>query len=88
MRLATPETTTRSFLCPCCRKILFSFHLQAGAARWVPTADSPPVRYDRTGPFIKCGYCTRRVAIVLCTEDAEEPFFLAVKQDCRQIVPD
>ena len=82
------DPTSRSFLCPCCTSLLYSLQPDEGTGRWLPTPDSPQIRHDMDGPFIKCLRCSRRIAIVLSREYAEEPFFLAATQDCRRLLAD
>lgn len=82
------DPTSRSFLCPCCTNLLYSLQPDERTGRWLPTRDSPQIRHDMDGPFIKCVRCSRRIGIVVSPEYAEEPFFLAAAQDCRRIVAD
>jgi len=86
---ATTDISQRSFLCPCCRKILYSLRPgENGAAAWEPTKESPSISHDQAGPFLKCPSCARRIAIVVSPEYADEPFFVAANQNCRQLAPD
>jgi DNA-directed RNA polymerase subunit RPC12/RpoP len=86
---ATTDISQRSFLCPCCRKILYSLRPgENGAAAWEPTSESPRVNHDNTGPFLKCPSCSRRIAVVVSAEYADEPFFVAANQNCRHLAPD
>jgi hypothetical protein len=85
---ATTDISQRSFLCPCCRKILYSLQPGENGAAWEPTAGSPRIKHDNTGPFLKCPHCLRRIAIVVSPEHADEPFFLAASQNCRHLAPD
>jgi hypothetical protein len=86
---ATTDISQRSFLCPCCRKILYSLRPgETGAAAWEPSSESPRVNHDNTGPFLKCPSCSRRIAIVVSPEYADEPFFVAANQNCRHLAPD
>ena len=80
---ATTDISQRSFLCPRCRKILYSLRPSEIGAGWAPTKDSPPIRHDKAGPFLTCAHCSTRIAIVLSPEYADEPFFIAAKQDYR-----
>jgi hypothetical protein len=82
------DPTSRSFLCPCCTSLLYSLEPDEKNGRWLPSRDSPSLRHDMEGPFIRCLRCSRRIGIVLSPEYAEEPFFLAASQDCRKIVAD
>jgi hypothetical protein len=85
---ATTDISQRSFLCPCCRKILYALRPGENGMAWEPTRESPGVRHDGTGPFLKCPHCERRIAIVVSPEYADEPFFLAANQTCRHLAPD
>jgi DNA-directed RNA polymerase subunit RPC12/RpoP len=82
------DPTSRSFLCPCCSNILYSLEPDEKTGRWLPTDESPALRHDQHGPFIRCPRCSRRVGIVLSPEHADEPFFVAAAQDCRRMVTD
>lgn len=85
---ATTDISQRSFLCPCCRKILYSLRPGENGTAWAATDESPRVSHDNMGPFLKCPHCVRRVAIVVSPEYADEPFFVAANQTCRHLAPD
>ena len=85
---ATTDISQRSFLCPCCRKILYSLRPGGNGSAWEPTGESPRISHDNAGPFLKCPHCARRIAVVVSPEYADEPFFLAANQNCRQLAPD
>lgn len=85
---ANTDISQRSFLCPCCRKILYSLRPGGSGSAWEPTGESPRISHDNTGPFLKCPHCARRIAIVVSPEYADEPFFVAANQNCRHLAPD
>jgi len=85
---AITDISQRSFLCPCCRKILYSLQPGGNGAAWEATAESPRIKHDNTGPFLRCPHCSRRIAIVVSPEYADEPFFVAANQNCRHLAPD
>jgi hypothetical protein len=82
------DPTSRSFLCPCCTTLLYSLEPDEKSGRWLPSRESPNLRHDMDGPFIRCLRCSKRIGIVLSPEYAEEPFFLSAAQDCQKIVAD
>ncbi|HYY61152.1 MAG TPA: hypothetical protein VE756_07175 [Burkholderiales bacterium] len=82
---ATTDISQRSFLCPCCRKILYSLRPGENGTAWAPTKESPGIKHDIAGPFLRCPNCSRRIAIVVSLEYADEPFFIAANQNCRQL---
>ena len=84
---ATTDISQRSFLCPRCRKILYSLR-PSESGGWAPAKESPPIRHDTAGPFLKCPHCSTRIAMVLSPEYADEPFFIAAKQDYRAVPGD
>ena len=86
--VATTDISQRSFLCPCCRRILYSLRPGENGAAWTPTKESPGIRRDNTGPFLRCPHCSRRIAIVMGPEYADDPFFVAANQDCRHLASD
>jgi hypothetical protein len=85
---STTDISQRSFLCPCCRKILYSLRPAENGSAWTPSKESPRIGHDSSGPFLKCPHCARRIAIVVSPEYADEPFFLAANQNCRHLAPD
>ena len=85
---ATTDISQRSFLCPCCRKILYSLRPGENGEAWIPSEDSPGVKHDHDGPFLSCPHCARRIAIVVSPAYADEPFFIGAKQDCRRHAAD
>ena len=85
---ATTDISQRSFLCPCCRKFLYSLRPGGNGSAWEPTAESPRISHDNTGPFLKCPHCARRIAVVVSPEYADEPFFVAANQNCKHFAPD
>jgi uncharacterized protein YbaR (Trm112 family) len=57
--------TLRVVNCPCCKKMLFALSLDRSdaGATWQMTKDSPDVRQDREGNYLRCDNCMKRVAI-------------------------
>jgi len=78
------EPSIKLVACPCCRAPLYSLVWDRFASKWEVSNDSPPVSYDAEGSFMECRRCARRVAIIEAPAHAEEPFFVAVRQNCKR----
>ena len=78
------DETLRAISCPCCRRLLCALELDGKAKRWKFTADSPELKHDASGLFMKCGKCGRRVNFV-STLSSAMPFELAALQECGQL---
>jgi hypothetical protein len=78
------EPSLKLVACPCCRAPLYSLVWERFTSKWQVSNDSPSLGYDAEGSFMECRRCTRRVAIIEAPEHAEEPFFVAVRQNCRR----
>ena len=64
---------------------MYSLRPGENGTAWAPTKESPGINHDNTGPFLRCPNCARRIAIVVSPEYADEPFFIAANQNCRQL---
>jgi hypothetical protein len=83
------ETTLRVVNCPCCKKMLYALSLDradSGAA-WQMTKDSPDVRFDSEGYFVRCDHCMKRIAIEQTTAEGKARWLIARKQDCNRVLP-
>ena len=80
------EPSIKLVACPCCRAPLYCLHLDRATSKWHPAKDSPALRYDAEGCFVACLRCSSRIAMVEAPLHAEEPFFIAARQNCRRCV--
>jgi len=78
------DETLRAIVCPCCRKLLCALEFDGKAKRWNFTRDSPELKHDPKGLYMKCGKCGRRVSFV-STLSSATPFELAALQECVQM---
>jgi len=78
------EAGIKLVACPCCRAPLYSLVWDRFTSRWEVSSDSPLLGYDAEGSFMECRRCARRVAIIEAPQHAEEPFFVAARQNCRR----
>jgi hypothetical protein len=69
--------------CPCCKSVLYTLtpHVSNGKPTWRLSKDSPTIRKDGEGSFMKCGRCGKRIGLV---GDAQQSsgFRLAPGQNC------
>lgn len=85
------EPTLRSIRCPCCRAILYTLSTVApgGKDGWQLTPDSPEMRTDRDGPYMRCRKCSRRIALARNRPGKGEPPIQVVpNQKCDRILPE
>lgn len=56
--------------CPCCKSVLYTLTPDAakGPPNWRLSKDSPTIRKDAAGSFMKCGRCGKRIALVMGEE--------------------
>ena len=78
------DETLKAIVCPCCRRLLCALEFDGKAKRWKFTPDSPELKHDATGLFMKCAKCQRRVGFV-STLSSAMPFELAAVQECGQL---
>jgi hypothetical protein len=83
------EPTIRAIICPCCRNILYALEVNqtAGGNAWKMTADSPALQGDAEGQFMKCGRCSKRIAIEKVDRAGVESWAVSAKQDCKRVLP-
>jgi hypothetical protein len=83
------EPTLRAIICPCCRQILYALEMNtAGKGNaWKMTADSPAVQKDAEGHFMKCGRCSKRVAIEQLDRSGTSTWTVSAKQSCDRVLP-
>jgi hypothetical protein len=83
------ETTLRVVTCPCCKQMLYALSLdraEAGAT-WQMTKDSPDVRMDSEGHFVRCDHCMKRIAVVQGAGAGKAHWLVSRKQDCSRVLP-
>lgn len=83
------EPTIRVVRCPCCRSLLYSLSTMepGGVAGWQLTKDSPEVKHDKDGPYMKCPKCSRRVALLKSKPSpGEPPIQVARNQKCDRVL--
>jgi hypothetical protein len=83
------EPTIRAITCPCCRQILYALEMNpAGTGNaWKMTADSPAVQNDTEGQFMKCGKCSKRIAIERISRSGVDTWTVSAKQSCDRVLP-
>jgi hypothetical protein len=83
------EPTIRAITCPCCRQFLYALEMDTAnkAEGWKMTADSPPVREDPDGYFMKCGQCSKRVAIEKISRFGVDTWAISAAQKCDSVLP-
>jgi hypothetical protein len=83
------EPTIRVVTCPCCKNILYAFerHATKKSETWKITKDSPVIQNDSEGHFMKCGNCSKRVAIEKVTGSGIERWTVAAIQKCDRVLP-
>jgi ssDNA-binding Zn-finger/Zn-ribbon topoisomerase 1 len=78
----------KTVLCPCCDKSLFqSKESEKGKAVFIVTDDSPRVLFDKEGAFIKCPYCSQRIAMDKEPAHPSIGYFVSPVQRCDQKLP-
>jgi len=77
------DETLRAVLCPCCGKLLCALEFNDKGQRWHFTRDSPELKHDHAGLYMKCGKCGRRVAFA--STSGATPFELGPVQGCEQL---
>jgi len=80
------EPSIKLVACPCCRAPLYCLELDRATSKWHAAKDSHALSYDAEGAFMACTRCSRRIAIIEAPLHADEPFFVAAKQDCSRCV--
>ena len=80
------EPSIKLVACPCCRAPLYCLEWNRATSKWQAAKDSPALRYDTDGSFMACLRCSRRIAMVEAPPHAEEPFFIAARQDFKRCV--
>jgi len=82
------EPTLRLVRCPCCSKPLYTLATLSPSARdgWELTKDSPPVKQDNDGPYMKCAQCSRRIALVRQKAKGAFGFRVATGQKCDRFL--
>lgn len=78
------EPSIKLVACPCCRAPLYCLEWDRASSKWLVAKDSPALSYDAGGSFMECPRCARRIAIIEAPVHAEEPFFVAARQDCQR----
>lgn len=77
--------TVKVVRCPCCRNPLYALNPppdpQVGT--WQVTADSPPIRMDGEGHYMKCPRCTKRIGVVMQFTAGQPAVRLSPTQRCR-----
>ena len=83
------ETTLRVVTCPCCKQMLFALSLDRAeqGASWQMTKDSPDVRQDREGAFVRCDHCLKRIAIEEAGPAANTRWIVSKNQKCDRVLP-
>ena len=80
------EPSIKLVACPCCRAPLYSLEWNRDTSKWQPAKDSRPLRYDADGAYMACQRCASRIAMVEAPAYAEEPSFIAARQNCKRCV--
>ena len=83
------EPTIRAITCPCCRNILYALEINqtTGGNAWKMTLDSPEVQNDAEGQFMKCGKCSKRIAIEKIARSGVDTWAVSAKQNCDRVLP-
>ena len=83
------EPTIRAITCPCCRQILYALEMNTvpGGNAWKMTSDSPAVQSDAEGHFMKCGRCSKRIALDKQERTANTDWRVSAKQSCDRVLP-
>ena len=83
------EPTIRVVTCPCCKNILYAFELDKSktGGKWQITKDSPAIRSDSEGNFMKCANCSKRVAIEKVSGSGIERWTVSAAQKCDRVLP-
>jgi hypothetical protein len=58
-----------------------------GGSGWKMTSDSPAVQNDAEGNFMKCGRCSKRIAIEKVSRSGVDAWAISAKQDCSRVLP-
>ena len=78
------EPSIKLIACPCCRAPLYCLEWDRDSSKWRAAKDSPALLYDAEGSYMACQRCSRRIAMVEAPPFAEEPFFIAARQNCKR----
>ena len=54
---------------------------------WKMTSDSPAVQNDAEGDFMKCGRCSKRIAIEKVDRSGVNTWAISAKQGCDRVLP-
>lgn len=83
------EPTIRVVTCPCCKSMLFALEMDKADARagWQITKDSPELKKDGDGHYMKCGTCSKRIALERISGMGMDSWRLAAAQNCNQVLP-
>jgi hypothetical protein len=86
MKKTGSEPTIRVVRCPCCRALLYTLSTVSGGG-WELTEDSPRIKHDKDGPYMKCAKCSRRIALLKNRPGKGEPAFHVVpNQKCDRVL--
>ena len=87
-RTTGSEPTIRVVRCPCCKALLYTLSTVAGGSGgWELTEDSPRVRHDKDGPYMKCAKCSRRIALLRNRPGkGEPPYHVVPNQKCDRVL--
>jgi uncharacterized protein YbaR (Trm112 family) len=77
------ESSIKLVACPCCRAPLYCLEWDRAASKWQAAKETPALSYDDEGSYMGCAQCSRRIAIIEAALHAEEPFFVAARQNCK-----
>lgn len=83
------ETTLRVVNCPCCKRILYALSLDRAddTATWNMTKDSPDVRQDGEGYFLRCDHCMKRITIEKVGPLGKGRWLVSKGQKCDRVLP-
>jgi hypothetical protein len=63
------------------------FNQTAGGNAWQMTSDSPAVQNDAEGHFMKCGKCSKRIAVEKIARSGADTWAVSAKQKCDRVLP-
>jgi RNA polymerase-binding transcription factor DksA len=58
-----------------------------GGSAWKMTPDSPAVQNDAEGHFMKCGRCSKRIAIEKRERSSTSTWTVSAQQSCDRVLP-
>ena len=69
--------------------MLYAFERDAAKSGgpWTITKDSPAIKDDSEGHFMKCGSCSKRVAVEKATGSGSERWTISAAQKCDRVLP-